>query len=106
LRAWAGFQGRSPLRAGGPSPVFITVNGMTRENAVVRWPWKLMSRVFPAREIELYNLESDPRETRNVVRDEPEVAARLEADVNEWRLCQASYYKDRDAYTRLQPPRY
>ncbi len=106
LPQWAGFQGRSPLRTAPHPPMFITVNGLTRGNAVVRWPWKLMSRTFPEQTIELYNLEADPREMRNLVRDEPETATGLEAELAEWRMCQVSYYANRSAYTRLQPPRY
>ncbi len=106
LPTWSGFQGRSPLKPGLPVPKFITVNGLTRGNAVVQWPWKLMTQSFPKRDVELYNIESDPKEMRNLLRDEPEIARQLAATLGEWRTCQISYYADRDAYTKLQPPRY
>jgi arylsulfatase A-like enzyme len=106
LPEWGGFQGHSPMRKFVPAPRFITVNALTREDAVVQWPWKLMNRLFPERLVELYNLESDPGEKRNVARDEPAIASELDAKLQEWRTCQISYYADRDAYTRLQPPRF
>jgi arylsulfatase A-like enzyme len=106
LPEWRGFQGSSPFTRKTDAPVFITVNGLTRENDVVRWPWKFMSRKFPVREFQLYNLETDPEEAHNLVRDNPAMAASLAADVNAWRKCQVSYYADADAYSRLQPPRY
>lgn len=106
LPQWAGFQGHSPLREGASTARFITVNAQTRGNAVVQWPWKLMRSSFPEQVVELYNLESDPKETRNLVRDEPAVASRLAAQLAEYRTCQLSFYGDRAAYTRLQPPQY
>ena len=106
LPEWGGFQGHSPLRVFAPAPRFISVNALTREDAVVQWPWKLMSRLFPERLVELYNIESDPKETRNLARDESQIASELEAKLQEWRTCQLSYYADRNAYTKLQPPRY
>jgi len=106
LPEWGGFQGRSPLRVFVPAPRFIVVDGLTRGTAVVRWPWKLMNRTFPDQRTELYNLESDPKESRNRVLDESAKAAELTATLDEWRTCQLSYYGDRSAYSTLQPPRY
>ena len=106
LPEWGGFQGRSPLRVFVPAPRFIVVDGLTRGATVVQWPWKLMNRTFPQQLTEVYNLESDPKETRNVVHDESAIAVQLTATLNEWRTCQLSYYGDRNAYTTLQPPRY
>jgi arylsulfatase A-like enzyme len=106
LPEWGGFQGRSPLRVFEPAPRFIVVNSITRGHTVVRWPWKFMNSTFPHELTELYNLELDPKETHNLVRDEPEQAAQLAAELDEWRTCQLSYYADRHAYTTLQPPRY
>jgi arylsulfatase A-like enzyme len=106
LPEWPGFQGRSPWQRQPDSPVFMTVNFMTRENAVVRWPWKLMSRTFPVRTLELYDLESDPAELHNQAREHPDVAVHLEADIAAWRTCQLSYYSDAHAHTRLHPPRF
>jgi arylsulfatase A-like enzyme len=106
LPEWGGFQGRSPLRVFVPAPRFILVDGLTRGAAVVQWPWKLMNRTFPEQRTELYNLEADPKESRNLVLDESARATALTATLDEWRTCQLSYYGDRDAYTTLQPPRY
>ena len=61
---------------------------------------------FPEQLTELYNLESDPKETRNLVGEESARAAQLTATLDEWRTCQLSYYADRNAHTTLQPPRY
>jgi hypothetical protein len=106
MQEWPGFQGRSPFGGHRGSPVFMTVNGLTRENDVVQWPWKLMSRTFPERSVELFNLQDDPEERHDVSRDQPEVAGKLVDALTNWRTCQLSYYADRNAYTTLQPPRY
>ena len=106
LPAWQGFQGRSPFTARELAPVYLTVNALTREDNLIRWPWKLMSRTFPDSGVELYDLQSDPDEMRNVALDHPDVAAKLATDLGEWHECQTTYYSDPRAYERLQPPRY
>lgn len=103
---WPGFQGRPLFDAAAPSPVFMTVNGLTRENAVLEWPWKLMSRTFPERQIELYNLVADAGEVRNVVSENPEIAFRLAKRVEDWRTCQITYYGDRMTHKAYHPPRF
>ena len=106
LPAWPGFQGSSLRQAKESGPKFITVNGLTRGNTIVQWPWKLMSRSFPVRRVSLFNLETDPKEKQDLVGDDPERARHLAAALEEWRTCQLSYYADPNAYTKLQPPRY
>jgi arylsulfatase A-like enzyme len=106
LPEWPGFQGRAPWSRPIDTPVYMTVNALVRENSVVRWPWKFMSRTFPVVEHELYDLQNDPEERRNLVRSNPEVATQLAGAVAAWRTCQISYYNDSQAYSRLQPPRF
>lgn len=105
LPEWRGFQGRRPFVTPGAPPVFLVANGLVREYGVVRWPWKLLSRTWPQRIIELYNLQNDPREQRNLARVYPTIAGELHAQVESWRTCQLSYYSDPQAYRRLAPPR-
>lgn len=106
LPEWAGFQGRAPWQHSGNVPVYMTVNALTVEDAVVRWPWKLMKRTFPKNEMELYNLETDPDETQNQLDARPGIARELLQDVQSWRQCQIGYYADRQAHVRIQPPRF
>jgi arylsulfatase A-like enzyme len=103
---WGGFQGRSPFEGNRNRPVFTIVRAFAREEDVLRWPWKLLNRTYPDRAIELYNLEADAGELRNVAREQPEITARLVADLESFHTCQVSYYGDRSAYERLHPPRY
>ena len=68
---------RMPFRTKGPTPV----NGATprREGAAVMWKrWRLLE------DRELYNLDSDFHQDKNVIRQFPEVAAEMRAHLNGW----------------------
>jgi arylsulfatase A-like enzyme len=106
LKPWPGFQGQAPWNRTGNNAVYMTANAIVREDSVVQWPWKMLWRRFPDRSLELYDLEQDPGETRNLVESLPGVAVRLQQDIESWRACQISYYADTKAHSRLQPPRY
>lgn len=106
LPSWAGFQGISPWRRPTTAPVFMTVNAIVKENAILRWPWKLMVRTFPDDAVELYHLENDPTESHNAAQNRPAVTFELMNDLLSWRTCQVSYYADADAFNNIQPPRY
>jgi arylsulfatase A-like enzyme len=106
MQDWAGFQGTVPWKQPTGHPVYMTVNALSRENSVLRWPWKLMVRQLPDRSLALFNLESDPLETRNAIEHQPVVALEMLKDLNSWKACQMGYYADAEAHLHLQPPRY
>lgn len=103
---WPGFQGVSPWVRPPDAPVYLTADALVAEDSVVRWPWKLMSRRFPQRSIELYNLAEDPRETRNQRADQVAISLSMVKDLESFRMCQLGYYVDKRAHTALHPPRY
>ena len=77
-------EGRSllPLMRGGrvePDPIFITSR---TANSVIEWPWKLIQGVDGE---ELYDLASDPGETRNLSGSEVERATRMRETMTRWR---------------------
>lgn len=94
VRAEPGLQGRSLLPRHGPpggaAPVFVTrfvypedldavVRDAEEAHAVVLGRWKLVATGTPSssRTLALFDLESDPGETRDVSREEPAVVRRL-----------------------------
>jgi arylsulfatase A-like enzyme len=50
----------------------------------VSWPGFITGKHAPIVDLELYDLVADPRETRNVVAEKPQVAAELKAKLLEW----------------------
>ena len=106
LPRWSGFQGEPVWWRGATTPIYISVNGLVKENSVVRWPYKLMARNYPSPGIELYDLVTDPAEQQNLVASRQDVALPLLRNLRAWEHCQLSYYADRNAYTTLQPPSY
>jgi choline-sulfatase len=48
--------------------------------------WKLIvpTEYYPAREIELFDIRTDPSELQNLAEAQPEVVARLRATLDEW----------------------
>jgi len=46
-------------------------------NAVIEWPWKLIHRLNPERRVQLFDLASDPGETRDLSGEEPEISRHL-----------------------------
>ena len=66
--------------------------------------WKLVRfgaerdrKHFARREVELYDLDADPGETRNVVDEHPGVAARLGDALDRWVATTPQYRGDPDA---------
>ncbi len=66
-------------------PIFLTGVGAQRQG-VVEWPWKLIQK---GRGDELYNLETDPRETTDVGGDFGAELQRLRAHLTTWRSVDA-----------------
>lgn len=50
----------------------------------VSWPGFITGKRYPSVDMELYDLVADPRETRNVVAENPQVAAQLKAKLMAW----------------------
>lgn len=75
---------RSLLAESYPHAVFATLHPRFRrvERAVIRWPYKLIAATDGGRE--LYHLESDPGETRNLYEAEPAVVAELSRELQKW----------------------
>ena len=74
------------------SYLFWDFNEQGGKRAVLKWPWKLIhlsSAEKPgkakakAQEVLLYNLDADPAEATNVMKDNPEVVKQLEAAMAE-----------------------
>jgi len=53
-------------------------------SAVRAGEWKLLEYLEDGR-LELYNLAKDPSETRNLAAEMPDVAAKLRAQLGQWR---------------------
>lgn len=106
IRIPRGLAGRSLvpwLRAEPPAAPAPAIYAAKREDAnallrryptgnaysLIRWPWKYILNLKPPAELrpprhELYNLEEDPHETRNLVAEQPDMVARDEAEVLDW----------------------
>jgi hypothetical protein len=54
------FQGISPFKQK-RKDIYLYADAMGRYDGIIRWPWKLL-RSYPGEELELYNLDTDPRE--------------------------------------------
>ena len=58
------------------------------ESLLYRWgiagDWKLILPNKPDASVELYQLEQDPHETKNVAKEHPEVVERLRNQINHW----------------------
>jgi arylsulfatase A-like enzyme len=115
LPQYGGFQGSSILcskPAEGEefvpkqrAPVYASIQGLRSDNAIIDWPWKLIS---PQRSgtAKLFNLRIDPKETVDLFSEESTVASELQAKLEQFRDEQFSYYLADENY-RLShfPPR-
>ena len=96
----SGFQGRDLLPGGalpatpGRRPLFSETNG--RIYGVHSDGWRLILNpegrppgapggAYPIQEVELYDLEKDPREQRNLAADHPDIVQKLTAEIDAWR---------------------
>lgn len=69
----------------------------------VSWPGFVMGKHLPVVAEELYNLVSDPRETRNVAAENPEIVADLKARLLAW---DAEVERKKTPYSRSGEKRY
>ena len=103
------FQGRSVLSQDRP-PVderllfFHTENPVARCDALLfQGRWKLV-RDRNRNVDELFDLATDPTESRNLMATEPKLGAQLSATLTEWRRGQLAYYHYPQFYLRYYPP--
>ncbi|NVN98009.1 MAG: sulfatase-like hydrolase/transferase [Geobacteraceae bacterium] len=74
-----------------------------RQLEKVSWPGFITGKLYPSVDTELYDLAVDPRETRNVVAENPGIAAELKARLLEW---DADVEKRKSPYSRSGEKRY
>ena len=101
----ASFQGRPLFQPGGRRPVFMHSNALVKQNGLVQWPWKLLKTYYPFEKTELYNLNHDPGETRNLATLESANAARLSSQLDLWINRHLLYYSAPEFYSRYNPPK-
>ncbi len=106
LPPWPGFQGIDPWHRTSDMPIFLAANALVWQIGVVRWPWKLLVETFPKNQLELYKLDSDPAERRNLSATMPAETERLRNALEEWRSCQIDYYDSAPLYKSFDPPHY
>ena len=99
------FQGMSPFDANRRKTVYMHTNAIIKQNALIQWPWKLLHTYYPYDRIELYELEQDSGELRNLASVHKEVAERLDELLSSWMTKQIVYYSDPAFYTEMSPPK-
>lgn len=99
------FQGRTVFEVGPRPPVYMHTNAIVKQNGIVMWPWKLLHTYYPYERLELYNLENDPGEHRNLSAREIGTTDRLSGALDLWIRRQLLYYSDPAYFTRYDPPR-
>lgn len=100
------FQGRSLVGppAGEARPVFLVAQTpMVTQYAVVLEGWKLMLDVRDER-VELYHLDEDPGETRDLAEERPEIRQELLDLLLEWVLLQLDYHETPERFRAEYPP--
>lgn len=108
LPAHDNFQGRSMFSGTAgiePHPVYSSIEGITKKDAVVLGDWKLMYD-HHRESTELYNIAEDWNETSNRQQELPQVMKCLWNLLNEYRDYQLHYYATYELYSKYFPPRY
>lgn len=108
-----GFQGSVPqgVRLGGPAPagrsrpIFLTAKSTVFEDGVIEGRWKFVAGALGSGN-RLYDLETDPGETRNLVSERAGVGACLQDTLQSFRASQLAYYRDPLLKSRKFPPRH
>ena len=106
LRVPESFQGRPAHQATTvKAPVFMYSNAIVRQYGVIEWPWKLMLTELPEMRSELYRLDDDAGEQRNLYLEAAGTASALKERLESWKATQRAYYA-LGAYADKLPPRY
>jgi arylsulfatase A-like enzyme len=102
------FQGQAIDFSSPPQrPVFMYSNAIVRQYGIVRWPWKLMLTERPEGRVELYRLDSDPSESRDLASSASHKAESVEltSALRHWISVQRAYYES-STYRDKVPPKY
>jgi arylsulfatase A-like enzyme len=101
------FQGRDdvlePGYSGAARPLLFTIQGMTREEAVLAEDWKYLVN-WDQRSRALFDLGRDPDERWNLAAERPEETSRLDGELRRLLALQLGYYQSRGWERGRYPP--
>jgi arylsulfatase A-like enzyme len=87
-------------------PLFLSIQALMHEDAIIRWPWKLVRNLW-GEGLRLFRLDEDPHEFKNLFDSQDRRALQLCSCLVGFRASQFNYY---DPLTGLEskyyPPRY
>ncbi|MBN1380397.1 MAG: sulfatase-like hydrolase/transferase [Deltaproteobacteria bacterium] len=72
--------------------VFMYVNAIYTQLAVLNWPYKYMLTIHPQKNVELYDLDQDPQEKNNIIEKNQVIADILNKKLKEFVSAQIRYY--------------
>ena len=81
-------------------------NALVKQDGIIDWPWKLLQKYRPEKDIELYNLIDDPEEKTNISLRNKAKTIELFSKLYYWKNLQLNYYKNPDYYQEYYPPRF
>lgn len=94
------------LRTATKRPLFLSIQALMHEDAIIQWPWKLVRNLW-GEGSRLFRLDGDPHELRNIIDSQQGQALQLCSCLVGFRASQFSYY---DPLTGLEnkyyPPKY
>ena len=99
------FQGYSAYDSDTNRQIFMYNNSFIRQDALVLWPWKLLISNLPLENVELYNLESDPMEIKNQVKEYSEIVKHMKQKVKIIHNSQIEYYENPNYFIKYNPPK-
>jgi arylsulfatase A-like enzyme len=99
------FQGVSPFNINQNRDIYMHTNSIVHQDGIIDWPWKLLVNYQPQDEAELYNLEFDPMEKRNLIHSHKDRTNELFDKLMNWRNTQLVYYRKPQYYLIFEPPR-
>lgn len=108
LKPHPNFQGIDVLSPDRPAAdrrcLYIHVDGIVNSDGLVAGArWKYFEDNSKG-DSYLFDLKSDPGESRNLAETQPEVAEFLRSQLSAWRAAQLAYYRSARYYTRFFPP--